>query len=83
MAWNFVIYCATASALFCQQNSEMRQTIPQNYVTENGCVNAAIAVAQRYRFEHPDTEFKFSCSQGEAVTGYQPERIAPPGYRHW
>jgi len=84
MVWNFVIYCATASALFCQKNPEIRQDVPQNCVAEGSCVDAAVAAAQKYRFDNPDAEFKYSCTQGAPVMlGYQPERVAPPGYRHW
>ena len=84
MVWNFIIYCVTATALFCQKNPEIRQDIPQNYAEEQGCVELAIAAAQRYKFDNPDAEFKFSCAQGEPILlGYQPERIAPSGYRHW
>ena len=84
MVWNFVIYCATASALFCQNNPEIRQQVPQNYLVEGSCVAAAIAAAQKYKFDNPNVEFKYSCSESDPLTlGYQPERIAPPGYRHW
>ena len=84
MVWNFVIYCATAAVLFCQNNPELRQDIPQNYLEEQACVDSAIAAAQKYRFDNPDAEFKFSCARGEPILlGYQPERVAPSGYRHW
>jgi hypothetical protein len=84
MAWNFVIYCVTGSVAFCQANPEIRQMIPQNYGEEQGCVEAAVAASQKYKFDNPQAEFKYSCAPGDAiVSGYQPERIAPPGYRHW
>jgi hypothetical protein len=84
MVWNFVIYCVTASAGFCQANPEIRQIIPQNYGEERGCVEAAVAAAQKYKFDNPAAEFKYSCAQSDPiVTGYQPERIAPSAYRHW
>lgn len=84
MAWNFVIYCVTASVIFCQKNQEIRQDPPLNYDGERSCVDSAIAAAQKHKFDNPDAEFKYSCAEGEPVTfSYQPERIAPPGYRHW
>jgi hypothetical protein len=84
MAWNFVIYCVTASAIFCQKNQEIRQESPLNYDVEQSCVDSAIAAAQKYKFDNPDAEFKYSCAEGEPVVSkYQPDRIAPTGYRHW
>jgi hypothetical protein len=84
MAWNFVIYCVTAAAIFCQKNPEIQQAIPQNYAEEMACVDAAIAAAQKYKFDNPDAEFKYSCALTEPIIfSYQPERIAPSGYRHW
>jgi hypothetical protein len=84
MAWNFAIYCVTATVPFCQANPEIRQIVPQNYTEERGCVEAAVAAAQKYKFDYPEAEFKYSCGPGDPVVhGYQPERIAPPGYRHW
>jgi hypothetical protein len=74
----------TASAVFCQRNPEIRQDLPQNYVEERSCVGAAIAAARKYKFDYPDAEFKYSCAPGEPIShDYNPERIAPPGYRHW
>jgi hypothetical protein len=82
MVWNFVIYCVTASVAFCQANPEIRQTIAQNYTEESGCVEAAIAAAQKVKFDNPEADFKYSCSKGDTIKlGYQPERV-PPGYRH-
>ena len=63
MVWNFIIYCVTATALFCQKNPEIRQDIPQNYAEEQGCVELAVAAAQRYKFDNPEAEFKSSCAK--------------------
>jgi hypothetical protein len=82
MAWNFVVYCVTASVPFCQQNPEIRQIVPQNYSLEERCVEAAVAAARKYKFDNPKADFKFSCSDHDPKQAYEPERVRP-GYRHW
>jgi hypothetical protein len=79
MVWNFVIYCISLLVPFCEKNPEIRQDIPQNYQAEPACVDSAVAAANKYKFDNPDVELKFSCIQGaRIVLNYEPERISPP-----
>jgi hypothetical protein len=75
MFWNWIVYCVTASAIFCQTNPDIRQTPASNYGDEQSCVVGADEAAKKYNWDNPSIEFEYSCLKGQSIpSGYQPKR---------
>jgi hypothetical protein len=76
MFWNWIVYCVTTSAIFCQTNPEIHQIPAQNYAAEQSCVIGANEAAQKYKWDNSGAEFEYSCSEGQSITTdyYQPKR---------